>query len=208
MFMRFFKTILSFLLAVCLSVIPVYAETDENREYDVLFQADIANGVTDNISFYCINDDYGDDNVFGPFYLYRVNGFKAHAKLKKGHYYTTDIRTYSSEKAEDVNFVIDEQNSGHAAEVTLKVGEGNQGEEINRNLLDTKGNTPSPTDELGVNIKIKESKKTNKKDSVKKKAGKVNNFINKWLFYIIIAVLFVIILFSSMKKNKDTDIDD
>lgn len=139
-----------FLLGMLLFFCPLigHAETEYSTEekelVSVLFQGDVANGITDNISFDVICTD-AEGDAFSV-NLMRINKFQARETIATGNYLITNIDTYNKDySVEDIPFTVDVSDTGSAKLVTVKVGEGAKDEEINTSFSSDRGATPKPT---------------------------------------------------------------
>lgn len=200
--MRVKILLLSLILFCCPLLCHAEEEENECNIVSVLFKGDVANGITDNISFDVICDSAEGDGL--SINLLRINKFQAQETLGMGDYIITNINTYNKKyPVDDIHFTIDEADSGKAKVVTIKVGEGAKGEEINTSFNSDKGITPEPT-ATSTTMSDDTDKNTNTadKETVQVKETKSNNETIQMVIGYVLAVALACGLFFGYKKLK------
>lgn len=197
--MRIRILLLSILLFFC--PLCVHAEEDDDCDIvSVLFKGDVANGITDNISFDIICDAEEGDGF--SVNLLRMNKFQARETLGMGKYIITNINTYNKKyPVEDIYFTVDETDSGKAKTITIKVGDGAQGEEINTSFNSNKGITPEPTASYIPNSDTTKQTDNTTGTEIKKDA-KINSETIQKIIGCIFAIVLAGGLFFGYKKLK------
>ena len=140
------KYIYSFFLCFILFFIFLVPSFAQEKKIPVTIQADIKNGITDNISFTLYRTDLAEFDTM-QYNLLRMNKFRTRLQLEPGNYIITNINTYNSNYiVEDIEFTISAKDTSLQV-ITITVADGSQGEEINTTFSDLKGVPSTPSED-------------------------------------------------------------